>query len=163
MNPHDVLRYADRTFRRAIDTLEPADWLRVVAGVWTPKDVVGHVSAIHLLSVSALATFAGEPAPPAEQGLADDVDFNMSQAAVRGAWPVERVVSEYEAAQANLRRLAKAVDDETWQRVGTIPWYGPEYSLEDLIVYRVYGHVREHATHLGLAIDLRTGAVGGVA
>jgi hypothetical protein len=161
LNPHDVLRYADRTFRRAIDTLEPADWLRVVAGVWTPKDVVGHVSAIHLLSVSALADFAGEPAPPAEQGLADDVDFNMSQAAVRGAWPVDRVVTEYDEAQANLRRLAKLVDNDTWRRVGTIPWYGAEYSLEDLIVYRVYGHVREHATHLGLAIDLRSGAVGG--
>jgi len=160
VNPHDVLRYADRTFRRAIDALEPADWLRVVAGVWTPKDVVGHVSAIHLLSVSALATFAGEPASPAEQGLADDVDFNMSQAAVRASWHVERVVAEYDETQSSVRRLAKAVDEATWRRVGTIPWYGAEYSLEDLIVYRVYGHVREHATHLGLAIDLRTGAVG---
>jgi hypothetical protein len=160
VNPHDVLRYADRTFRRAIDTLEPADWFRVVAGVWTPKDVVGHVSAIHLLSVSALAGFAGEPAPPAEQGLADDIDFNMSQAAVRAPWPLERVISEYDEAQSNLRRLAQLVDDDTWRRVGTIPWYGPDYSLEDLMVYRVYGHVREHATHLGLAIDLRTGAVG---
>ena len=108
MNPHDVLRYADRTFRRAIDALDPADWTRVVAGVWTPKDVVGHVSAIHLLSVSALADFAGEPAPPAEQGLADDVDFNMSQAAIRAPWPVERVVAEYDGTQANLRRLAVA-------------------------------------------------------
>ena len=161
MNPHDVLRYADRTFRRAIDALEPSDWDRVVAGVWTPKDVVGHVSAIHLLTVSALAAFAGEEAPAAEQGLADDVDFNMSQAALRAAWPLERVIAEYDAAQSVLRRLAKRVDDETWRRVGTIPWYGPEYSLEDLVVYRVYGHVREHATHLGLAIDLRTGAVGG--
>jgi hypothetical protein len=160
VNPHDVLRYADRTFRRAIDALEPADWLRVVAGVWTPKDVVGHVSAIHLLSVSALAGFAGEQAPPAEQGLADDIDFNMSQAALRAPWPMERVAKEYDETQANLRRLAKLVDDDTWRRVGTIPWYGPEYSLEDLMVYRVYGHVREHATHLGLAIDLRTGAVG---
>ena len=161
MNPQDVLRYADRTFRRAIDALEPGDWRRVVAGVWTPKDVVGHVSAIHLLSVSALAGFAGEEASPAAQGLADDVDFNMRQAALRAPWPVEQVLTEYAAADSELRRLAKGVDKATWRRVGTIPWYGDEYSLEDLIVYRVYGHVREHATHLGLAIDLRTGAVGG--
>jgi hypothetical protein len=158
VNPHDILRYADRTFRRAIDTLEAEDWSRVVAGVWTPKDVVGHISAIHQLSVAALASFAGEPAPPARQGLADDVDFNMSQAAIRAPWPVEAVVAEYDAVQANLRRLAALVDEPTWRRVGTIPWYGPEYSLEDLIVYRVYGHVREHATHLGMAIDLRAGA-----
>ena len=161
MNPHDVLRFADGTFRRAIDALEPADWRRVTAGVWTPKDIVGHVSAIHLLGVSALAEVAGEDAPPVEQGLADDVDFNMSQAAVRASWPVERVIDEYDRVQADLRRVAALIDDETWRRVGTIPWYGPEYSLEDYLVYRVYGHVREHATHLGMAIDLRTGAVGG--
>jgi hypothetical protein len=161
VNPHDVLRYADRTFRRAIDALELDDWSRVVAGVWTPKDVVGHVSAIHGLTVAALAEFAGEVAPPAQQGLADDVDYNMSQAAIRAAWSVAAVIAEYDATQANLRRLAALVDAATWQRVGTIPWYGPEYSLEDLIVYRVYGHVREHATHLGMAIDLRAAARAG--
>ena len=161
MNPHDILRYGDRTFRSAIAALEPADWTRIVAGVWTPKDVVGHVTAIHRLGVSALAELAGEEAPPAEHELADDVDFNMGQAAIRGPWPVERVIEEYKTVQAELRRLARKIDDETWRRVGTIPWYGPEYSLEDYVVYRVYGHVREHATHLGMAIDLRNGAVGG--
>jgi len=161
VNPHDVLRYGERTFRSAIDGLEPSDWTRIVAGVWTPKDVVGHVSAIQWLAVSALATFAGEEAAPAPHELADDFDFNMGQAAVRAAWPVERVVEEFESVQAELRRLARKVDDETWRRVGTIPWYGADYSLEDYVVYRIYGHIREHATHLGMATDLRTGAVGG--
>lgn len=160
MNPHDVLRYGDRTFRSAIDALEPDDWDRVVAGVWTARDVLGHISAIHGLSVAVLARFAGEPAPPAEQGLADDVDFNMSQAAIRASWPLERLLAEYDATAAELRRLAPLVGDDAWRRVGTIPWYGPEYSLEDLIVYRVYGHVREHATHLGMAVDLGRAARG---
>ena len=161
MNPHDVLRYGERTFRNAISSLEPSDWTRIVAGVWTPKDVVGHISAIQWQGVSALAPFAGEDVPPAEHELADDVDFNMGQAAIRAGWPVERVVEEFGTVQAELRRLAGKVDDETWRRVGTIPWYGPEYSLEDYVVYRIYGHIREHATHLGMATDLRTGAVGG--
>jgi len=116
---------------------------------------------MHHMGIAALAEIAGEPAPPAEHELADDVDFNMGQAAIRSAWPVEQVVAEYETAAAELLRLAAAIDDETWRRVGTIPWYGAEYSLEDYVVYRVYGHIREHATHLGMAIDLRTGAVGG--
>ena len=161
MNPHDVLRYGDRSFRDAIAGLEPSDWTRIVAGVWTPKDVVGHVSAIHWLGVSALADLAGEEAPPAPHELADDVDFNMGQAALRASWPVERVVEEYNSVHAELRRLAALIDGEAWRRVGTIPWYGPDYSLEDYLVYRVYGHIREHATHLGMATDLRTGAVGG--
>ena len=161
LNPHDVLRYGDRTFRSAIAGLEPSDWSRIVAGVWTPKDVVGHISAIHRLGVSALAELVGEEAPPAAYELADDVDFNMGQAAIRADWSVEQVVEEYGTVHAELRRLAGLIDDETWRRPGTIPWYGPEYSLEDYLVYRVYGHIREHATHLGMATDLRTGAVGG--
>ncbi|MCI0344051.1 MAG: hypothetical protein L0221_01225 [Chloroflexi bacterium] len=161
MNPHDVLRYGHRTFGRAIAALEPADWTRIVAGVWTPKDVVGHVSAIHWLGVSALAELAGEEAPPAAHELADDVDFNMGQAAIRASWPVEHITDEYESVTGELSRLAMAIDTDTWRRIGTIPRYGPEYSLEDYIVYRVYGHIREHATHLGMAIDLRNGAVGG--
>jgi hypothetical protein len=161
VNPHDILKYADRTFRSAIGSLEPDDWRRVVAGVWTPKDVVGHVTTIHLLSVNAIAALAGREALVAEQGLADDVDYNMSQAAVRDSWPVERVIGEYETVASELEAMARNLNADTWRRVGTIPWYGAEYSLEDYIVYRVYGHVREHATHLGMATDLRTGAVGG--
>ena len=160
MNPHDVIRYADRSFRSAIDALATDDWDRVCAGVWRARDVLGHLSAIHGLTVSVLAGFAGQPAPPAEQGLADDVDFNMSQAAIRASWPLERLLGEYDTTAAELRRLAALVDDETWGRVGAIPWYGSEYSLEDLVVYRVYGHVREHATHLGMAVDLGRAARG---
>lgn len=41
-------------------------------------------------------------------------------------------------------RLATLIPPEVWREVGTIPWYGREYSLHDLVVYRQYGHKREH-------------------
>ena len=40
--------------------------------------------------------------------------------------------------------------------VGTIPWYGPEYALDDLAVYSMYGHKREHGPQLEAVLE-RTG------
>ena len=42
---------------------------------------------------------------------------------------------------------------EVWREVGTIPWYGPEYSLDDLVVYQMYGHKREHDPQLGAVLE----------
>jgi hypothetical protein len=42
---------------------------------------------------------------------------------------------------------------EPWREAGTIPWYGPEYSLNDLVVYQMYGHRREHDPQLGAVIE----------
>jgi hypothetical protein len=39
--------------------------------------------------------------------------------------------------------------------VGTIPWYGPEYSLNDLVVYQMYGHKREHGPQLDAVLEER--------
>jgi hypothetical protein len=37
--------------------------------------------------------------------------------------------------------------------VGSIPWYGPEYALDDLLVYTMYGHKREHAPQLEAVLE----------
>ena len=37
--------------------------------------------------------------------------------------------------------------------VGTIPWYGPDYSLDDLLVYQMYGHKREHDPQLSAVLE----------
>jgi hypothetical protein len=42
---------------------------------------------------------------------------------------------------------------DRWWGVGTIPWYGPECSLDDLVVYQMYGHKREHDPQLSSVLD----------
>ena len=37
-------------------------------------------------------------------------------------------------------------------------WYGPEYALDDLVVYLMYGHKREHAPQLEAVLE-RTVAI----
>ncbi len=158
MNALDVIFYADRTMRRAIDALEPEDWSIVIAGTWTSLDVLGHVSVVHDRTAAAIAaTAAGAPleGDPLE---ADEDDFNLAQAALRHGRPLDQFRAEYDAAHASLRAAAESVPSDLWAQPGTIPWYGPEYSLDDLVVYRIYGHVREHATHLGMALDIGAAA-----
>ena len=58
-------------------------------------------------------------------------------------------------AHERVMRRAAAIAPETWREVGTIPWYGPQYSLDDLVVYQMYGHKREHDPQLGAVLEAR--------
>ena len=43
------------------------------------------------------------------------------------------------------------------REVGTIPWYGPQYSLDDMLVYTMYGHKREHGPQLDAVLERSAG------
>jgi hypothetical protein len=67
------------------------------------------------------------------------------------------VLREYEDGHAKNRDLATQISPETYREVGTLPWYGAEYSLDDYIVYSFYGHKREHGAQINLYKDQITG------
>ena len=138
MQTLDVLMYGQRTIRSTIDRYSPGDWERVALGVWTAKDLLGHLVGAEKES---------------DLTDADPRTFNDDQAAVRKDWPVERVLAEFLDAHERAMRHAHAISPETWREVGTIPWYGPEYSLDDLVVYQMYGHKREHDPQLGAVLE----------
>jgi hypothetical protein len=152
MQTLDVLMYGQRTIRSTIDRYAPADWERIALGVWTAKDLLGHLGAFEVRFADVLSTFVGALT---ESDLmdADPRTFNDDQAAVRKDWPVERVLTEFLDAHERAMRHARAIAPEVWREVGTIPWYGPEYSLDDLVVYQMYGHKREHDPQLGAALE----------
>ena len=152
MNAVDVHMYGQRTIRSTIDRYGPDDWERIALGVWTAKDLLGHLGAFEVRFADQLATFAGaEP----QSGLmaADPRTFNDDQAAVRKDWPIEQVRAEFLDAHARVMEHAKAIAPEVWREVGTIPWYGSEYSLDDLVVYQQYGHKREHDPQLSGVLE----------
>jgi hypothetical protein len=49
--------------------------------------------------------------------------------------------------------LVAQIPAETLRATGTIPWYGPEYALDDLITYMYYGHKREHSAQIAVFRD----------
>jgi hypothetical protein len=152
MNPVDVLRYGQGTIDGLVGRLRTDDWQAVALGVWTTKDLVGHLGAFEVRFADILAVVLGEP--PESSLLQDDnTTFNDDQAAVRKDWPVADVLDEYRGAYERVMALAGRVPATRWTTVGTIPWYGPEYALDDLLVYSMYGHKREHAPQLEAVLD----------
>jgi hypothetical protein len=154
MQTLDVLMYGQRTVRSTIDRYTATDWDRIALGVWTAKDLLGHLGAFEVRFADVLATFVDAPR---ESDLmdADPRTFNDDQAAVRKEWPLDRVMAEFLDAHERVLRHAKTIAPEVWREVGTIPWYGPEYSLDDLVVYQMYGHKREHDPQLGAVLEQR--------
>ena len=151
METLDVLMYGQQTVERTIDRYRTEDWERIALGVWTAKDLVGHLGAFEVRFADILATFVGAPLE-SDLTAADPRTFNDDQAAIRRDWPVEAVLAEYRAAHERAMAHARAIPPERWREVGTIPWYGPGYSLDDLVVYTIYGHKREHDPQLGDAL-----------
>jgi hypothetical protein len=154
MNTLDVLRYGQRTIRSTIDRFGPDDWERTALGVWTAKDLLGHLGAFEVRFADQLAPIAGEPIET-DLPSADSRTFNDDQAAIRQDWPIDRVMSEFLEAHERVMRLAARIAPEVWREVGTIPWYGDEYSLDDLVVYQQYGHKREHDPQLQAVLEQR--------
>jgi hypothetical protein len=152
MNTIDVLMYGQRTVLRTMARYRPDDWSKIALGVWTSKDVLGHLGAFEVRFADVLATFVDAPVV---SGLLD-VDpqtFNDDQAALRADWTIEQVTDEFLAAHERVMTHARALPMGRWSEVGTIPWYGLEYSLDDLVVYQMYGHKREHDPQLSAVLE----------
>jgi hypothetical protein len=147
----DVLMYGQRTVEATIARYRPEDWSRIALGVWTAKDLLGHLGAFEVRFADQLAAIVGAPLET-DLPSADPATFNDDQAAVRASWPIEQVLDEFRSAHERVMAHARAIDPATWREVGTIPWYGPDYSLEDLVVYQQYGHKREHDPQLSAAL-----------
>lgn len=144
--------YGQRTIEELVDRFVPDDWNAIALGVWTTKDLVGHLGAFEARFGDILATFVGEP-PVTELLTSSPATFNDDQAAARRDWSVEAVVAELRDSHARVMAFVDRIPADTWREVGTIPWYGPEYSLEDLLVYTMYGHKREHAPQLEAVLE----------
>ena len=152
MNPIDIVTYGQRQIDELIDRLEPADWEALALGTWTTKDLIGHLGAFEVRFVEILARFVGEE--PATTLTSDPLEtFNDDQAAVRFDWSVEAIVKELRDAHRQAMLLVPRIPADRWREVGTMPWYGLEYSLDDLVVYLIYGHKREHAPQLEVVLD----------
>lgn len=152
MNAIDVLMYGQRTVLATVGRYRAEDWDRIALGVWTSKDLLGHLGAFEVRFADILATFVDAPVL-SDLLTANRGTFNDDQAAIRKDWPIEEVIQEFFDAHERVMSHAVAITPERWREVGTIPWYGAEYSLDDLVVYQMYGHKREHDPQLSAVLE----------
>lgn len=158
MNPTDILKYGHSFVTRTIDGLPLSNWEAAgVCGVWSVKDIIGHLAAYELLLTEVLAPFTDlsiESKIMPQIGQIGVAAFNDAQAASRQHLTPEQALAEYtDNFTYNQEKVVPKVAAATWSQVGTLPWYGAEYSLDDYIVYSFYGHKREHSAEINVFKD----------
>jgi hypothetical protein len=155
MNALDILKYGHRTVCQVVDGLPERDWeTGGVCGYWSVKDIIGHLAAFEHVLTEVLSSFLdGGETPYLDQMSANPIAFNDIEADKRKDKPAADVLAEYNDTQAQTMALARRISAETWTAVGTLPWYGREYSLDDYIVYAYYGHKREHSAQIAVFRD----------
>ena len=155
MNPSDVLKYGHSFVTRTIDSL-PLTNLEAegVCGVWSVKDIIGHLAFYEHLLTEVIAPFAGLNMEIKLLPQSANPDFNDVQAASRKHLTPAQVLAEYtDTFIYNQEQVVPKVPAAKWSEVGTLPWYGAEYSLDDYIVYSFYGHKREHCGEINVFKD----------
>jgi hypothetical protein len=105
---------------------DPTIGVAIALGVWTAKDLLGHLGAFEVRFADVLAGFVGEPAESQSPISRFRARSTTTRPAIRKDWSIDRVRGEFLDAHERVMRHAAAVAPETWREVGTIPWYGPE-------------------------------------
>ena len=157
MNAEDVLMYGSKTF---LDNLSkfPKDKVNEpnACGIWSVKDVVAHMASEEEVLVEVLKGFVGnnDPTPLMDEMKQGAEEFNVKEVEKRKSKSFEELVDEYNVAHKKVMELLRQIPEEKRREVGTLPWYGEQYSLEDYLVYGYYGHDREHSIHVAAFQDV---------
>ena len=159
MNAKDILMYGNRTLMMTIEDVPEVKWeTKGVCGVWSVKEIIAHLTSFEQILVEVLNIFHGkEPGPHLKSWGESGQNFNDVQVSKREKMSWSEVLNEYESVHAQTMKLVAQFSPETLRQVGTIPWYGPEYALDDLIVYAFYGHKREHCAQINVFKDKLAG------
>ena len=162
MNAYDVLRYGHQTVEQAVAGLDKDDWLAPgVTGVWSVKDVIAHLASFEQVLVEILDSFLSPgPAPTVDRFKQGQQRFNDYEVNRRRHLTAREVWDEYERGHLRTLELLAQISCAQLQENGALPWYGPEYDLEDFIVYSFYGHKREHSAQIGDYRDQLQRALG---
>lgn len=163
MNTIDILKNGHTTVTAAVDGLPAEAWDEPgVCGVWSTKDLIAHLASFEHLLVDVLNSLSNDsPTPTLDHFLSGPERFNDAEVNKRRDKTVEEVLAEYNDAHAQTVRLLAKIPAERSRQKGLLPWYGPEYDLEDLIAYSVYGHKREHCAQIDLFRDRLARQAGG--
>jgi uncharacterized damage-inducible protein DinB len=155
MNATDIVTYGQRTVFQTIDGFPATAWETPGAcGFWSVKDILAHLTSYELILVDILGSFTGGDATPTLNAfLAAGAQFNDDEVNRRKGKTLQEVLAEFNDAHSQVVSLLSNLSPETLRQNGTLPWYGMEYALDDLIVYMYDGHKREHSAQIAAFRD----------
>lgn len=118
-------------------------------GEWSVKDILSHLTSFEIVLIDILSQFINKGVPtPHLHAMNSEKGYNEEEVKRRRVKTVTEIIEEYTAAYTKVMELANNIPAKTFAKTGTIPWYGANYSLDDLIVYMYYGHKREHCAQI---------------
>ncbi|MFL5667676.1 MAG: DinB family protein [Ktedonobacteraceae bacterium] len=150
MNATDILKYGQQTVLQAIDGFPATAWETPGAcGVWSVKDIIAHLASYEQVLVDILDAVRGKGSTPVLNRFIElGGQFNDSEVNKRKAKTVQEILTELNDTYAQVMSLIASIPLETLRQNGTLPWYGVDYALDDVIVYMYYGHKREHSAQI---------------
>jgi hypothetical protein len=156
MNVLDVLKYGHLTIENSLQDLSETDWeVSGVCGVWSIKDIIAHLTSYEYLLKDVFGMFLHNGETDTLREFQKGPNFNDEQVDQRKHLTFSDVLAEYNETQAVVMQLAAKIPAEKFSQNGTIPWYGEQYCLDDLIVYMNYAHKREHVAQINVYQDTR--------
>ena len=164
MNAQDILKYGQLTVLQTLESFPEASWETPGAcGIWSVKDILAHLASYERVLVDILTTFTGDGSTPVLNSYVElGSHFNDIEVSRRTAETIQDVLAEFNNTHIQVMSLLVNIPSETLRRTGTLPWYGVEYALDDVLVYMYYGHKREHSAQIAAFRDrLREAGVTG--
>jgi DNA-binding transcriptional LysR family regulator len=154
MNAGDILHYGQQTVLAAVETIAAEEWdLPGACGIWSMKDIVAHLASYERVLEDILGSFLGDDATPYLDRLRAGNAFNDAEVEARRSVSVQDAMSELAAAHGRTVEMLARIPSERRRQPGTLPWYGTDYALDDVIVYMYYGHKREHSAQIAAFRD----------
>ena len=96
---------------------------------------------------------SGGPTPTLNAFIELGGQFNDSEENGRKEKSIQDVLAEFNDTHFQVMSLFATLPAETLRQSGTLPWYGMDYALDDVLVYMYYGHKREHSAQIAAFRD----------
>lgn len=158
MNAKDILKYGQGTVMQTVEGFPIKEAEKPGAcGAWSVRDIIAHLASYELVLLDIANTFvvgSGVATPMLDSYVAPGGNFNDDEVHKRQGKSLQEVLAELNETHALVQAVVEKISPAQFQQVGTVPWYGTAYSLDDLIVYMYYGHKREHSAQIAAFHDL---------
>ena len=136
MNAVEQVENAHLLLIQTVDDLPEQEWdVPTTPDGWSVKDIIGHLASYEHLFVEVFQMVLGESSetPYLTVYTQQHNDFNNIQVGARSNHTAQQVLDEYEEVQADATALLARIPAETIDEKGTLPMYGKDRSLHDLI------------------------------
>lgn len=150
MNASEQLDKNHLLIIQSVDNLPELEWdIPRVCGTWSTKDIIAHLTSYEYVMADVFRTFLEESpdTPYLSRFIKQRDDFRKTEVEARRYHTAQQVIDEYEEAQTETSSLLTRTPVDMFDKVGTMPWYGAEHSLNDLI-QRMGEHIQEHCAQI---------------